>query len=78
VHTARLKFEFPEDKRDILFEALNPDVSSSERARTVLKKERALVVDITARDITAMRAALNTVLQSIAACEKTVDVVKTC
>jgi len=60
----------------ILYSALLPETKSipSERATTsVSVKGSALVVEIVASDLTAMRAALNSYIAWISACMKTIE-----
>lgn len=76
MHTAKIKFDFPEGKRGIIFNSVKPDISSTERATTTLKNERELVAEIDAKDTTALRAAMNTLLQMVSASEKATDAVK--
>jgi len=60
----------------IIYSALFPETESipSERATTsVSLKGSSLVIEITANDLTAMRAALNSYLAWISACLRTID-----
>lgn len=76
MHTAKIRFEFPENKRSIIFKSVKPDITSSERATTKLTNDKELAAEIEAKDITALRAAINTLLQAVSASEKAADVVK--
>jgi tRNA threonylcarbamoyladenosine modification (KEOPS) complex Pcc1 subunit len=61
---------------NILYTALLPETESipSDRATTsVSVKGSSLIVDISANDLTAMRAALNSYVAWISACMKTID-----
>ena len=65
-----------EQLANILYTALLPETESipSDRATTsVSVKGSSLVVEITANDLTAMRAALNSYVAWISACMKTMD-----
>jgi tRNA threonylcarbamoyladenosine modification (KEOPS) complex Pcc1 subunit len=60
----------------IIYSALLPETGSipSERATTsVSLKGSSLVIEITANDLTAMRAALNSYMAWISACLRTID-----
>jgi tRNA threonylcarbamoyladenosine modification (KEOPS) complex Pcc1 subunit len=65
-----------EELANILYSALLPETESipSERATTSISvRGSSLVVEITANDLTAMRAALNSYMAWISACMRTID-----
>jgi tRNA threonylcarbamoyladenosine modification (KEOPS) complex Pcc1 subunit len=73
------KLEIPlesEELATIIYSALLPETEStpSERATTsVSLKGSSLVIEITANDLTALRAALNSYMAWISACLRTID-----
>lgn len=68
-----MKFDLESNESDIMCKALLPDIRSSDRANTVITSNDGLQIDITAQDVTALRATVNTVLRQIKLIE---DVIK--
>ncbi len=71
--TLTIDLETPEAAR-IIFDALQPETHSapSDRARADIRLDRStVVIDITASDLPALRASMNSFLAWISACERT-------
>ena len=73
LHTATINFDFPEKKRSVIFDSVKPDLTSTDRANTTLLNGEELSANIQAKDVVALRAAVNTLLQMVSASEKTID-----
>jgi len=73
LHTATINFDFPEKKRCIIFDSVKPDLTSTDRANTTLVNGKELSANIQAKDVVALRAAVNTLLQMVSASDKTID-----
>ncbi len=73
LHSAIISFDFPEKKKGIIFDSVKPDITSTERANTTLLNGNELSANIQAKDVVALRAAVNTLLQMVSASEKTID-----
>ena len=73
LHSAIISFDFSEKKKSIIFDSVKPDITSTERANTTLLNGNELSANIQAKDVVALRAAVNTLLQMVSASEKTID-----
>jgi tRNA threonylcarbamoyladenosine modification (KEOPS) complex Pcc1 subunit len=76
--TVEFHFE-TEEEAQVLYDALLPETESvpSERADTsLLISGTVLRVEVSARDLTALRAAMNSFLSWISACKRTLDSVR--
>ncbi len=73
LHTATISFDFSEKKKGIIFNSVKPDITSTDRANTTLLNGNELSANIQAKDVVALRAAVNTLLQMVSASEKTID-----
>ncbi|MCK5698687.1 MAG: CTAG/PCC1 family protein [Candidatus Aenigmarchaeota archaeon] len=50
---------------DLIHKALAPDMESTDRAKISMSSGKTLKIDIQAKDITSLRAVINTVLRQI-------------
>ena len=63
---AVIALEMRKDEAELIFKALEPDLSSSERAKvTMCFDGRVLNFNVSASDTMSLRAAINTVLRQI-------------
>jgi len=59
---------------DLIHKALAPDMESTDRAKISMSSGNTLKIDIQAKDITSLRAVINTVLRQIKLIEDTIKV----
>ncbi len=68
-------FDFDEKKAELILSSLKPDITNTKRATITLKIEsETLVAKISAKDTTALRAAINSVLMLVSAAEKVLNI----
>ena len=64
MHSARIEIECLKGSLEAVYKSILPDITSSERADiSINKKESSLEVLINSRDISALRASMNTILK---------------
>ncbi len=68
-------FDFDEKKAELILSSLKPDITNTKRATITLKIEsETLVAKISAKDTTALRAAINSVLRLVGTAEKVLNI----
>jgi len=72
---ATIAIEMRKGEAELVFKALGPDVSSSERANVAMDFDGkgALNINVTASDTVSLRAALNTILRQIKLIENVME-----
>ncbi len=72
---SRTVFDFDEKTAELILSSLRPDITNTKRATITLKIEsETLVAEIRAKDTTALRAAINSVLRLVGAAEKVLNI----
>lgn len=73
---ASIEIGMQKSEAELVFKALGPDVSSSERAKVemFLDGKGTLNISVTASDTVSLRAALNTILRQIKLIENVIEI----
>ncbi len=69
-----IEIDKPADK-DLIYQSLIPDMASTERADISIRSGKTLKIEINTKDITSLRAVINTVLRQIKLIEDTTKVI---
>ena len=69
-----IEIDKPADK-DVIYQSLIPDMASTERADISIRSGKTLKIEINTKDITSLRAVINTVLRQIKLIEDTTKVI---
>ncbi|MFH1403012.1 MAG: KEOPS complex subunit Pcc1 [Candidatus Altiarchaeota archaeon] len=75
MNSLRVLFEIPREDADVICESVGIEASSvkHERSNVRLHYEDGLVLDVEAKDLHAMRAAVNTYLRWISMAQKLIE-----
>ncbi len=72
MHEATIRLDVPEKLKKIVYGAISPDLRTDGRAKVALSED--LTVKIEAKDYTAMRASMNTIMRLAKAAQNAAEV----